>query len=186
MKKLNVFLVVLLVGSFCVWALPGAKRTTEVTTAAQQETAQISSEPATTSQTVSSETQTDYSNLLETLKKSNFIIGSEKIQDITDQVELVVSGIEAQQSVIGYQQSQIEALEKAQKRARFFADFGVAIGFKKNGVTYGATADMGLKFSKGFMLKLGTTYMVGEMKDFKSMQWNLQNLICTATIGWEW
>ncbi len=178
-----------MVGSFCVWALPGAKKTTEVTvqeTAAQPETVQTSSEQPATSPTASSETQIDYSSLLETLKNSNFIIGAEKIEDITNQVELVVAGIEAQRSVIGYQQSQIEALEKAQKRARFFADFGVAIGFKEKGVTYGATADMGVKFSKGFMIKLGTTYMVGEIKDFENMQWNLQNLICTATIGWEW
>lgn len=182
-------MVVLLAACCCVWALPGAKRTTEVTTpseAVQSETAQTSSGQALTSQTASSETQTDFSSLLETLEKSNFIIGSEKIQDITNQVKLVVAGVEAQQSVIGYQQSQIEALEKAQKRARFFADFGVAVGFKEKGVTYGMTADMGLKFSKGFMLKLGTTYMIGELSSLKNMQWNLQNLICTATVGWEW
>lgn len=177
--------MVLLVACSCAWALPGAKKTTEVAqTAVQSATAQISSEPVTTSQTALSETQTDYSSLLETLKKSNFIIGSDKVEEITNQVELVVEGIEAQQAVIGYQQSQIEALEKAQRRTRFFADFGVALGFKDEGVTYGATADLGLKFNKGLMVKLGTTYMVGSISD--SIEWSLENMVVSATIGWEW
>lgn len=172
----------------CAWALPGAKKQAEVKTIETAEASTVTaSEPsATTSPAESEMTAAISDSLLKTLKDSNFVIGTEKINDITEQVELVLAGVEAQASVIDMQQKQIDELEKKNKATRFFADFGVAVGFKDEGVTYGATADMGLKFGKGLLFKVGTTYMIGEFKDFKNVSWSLNNLICTATIGWEW
>ena len=183
-------MVALLVVSCCAWALPGAKKQAEVKTVtettAEASAATTSESSGTTSQSESELMAQLSESLLETLRKSNFVIGTEKIEDITEKVEVVLAGIDAQGAIIEEQSKQIEALEKKNKATRFFADFGVAVGFKDEGVTYGATADMGLKFGKGLLFKVGTTYMIGEFKDIKNVEWSLNNLICTATIGWEW
>lgn len=123
---------------------------------------------------------------MQTLKESNFIIGTEKIEDITAKAEAVIKSAEAQTALVAIQQGQIDVLERQVKSTKFFADFGVAIGFKESGVTYGATMDMGLKIKKGLMLKVGTTYMIGSLSDFTNVSWSLDNMICTCTVGWEW
>ena len=190
MKRLNVFLVALLVVCSCVWALPGAKKTTqakvETVTEKQPSTATTSEQSGTTSQTESELTAQLSESLLQTLKESNFIIGTEKIEDITSKAETLIKTAEAQTALVALQQEQIDILEAQAKKTKFFADFGVAIGFKESGVTYGATMDMGLKIKKGLMLKVGTTYMIGSLSDFSSISWSLDNMIATCTIGWEW
>lgn len=229
MKRLNVFLVVLLAVSCCVWALPGAKKTTQVATAestaqtaeSTSEDLQSSSQKETTATSKNSETSVPVSEdskktetakesenlsqtselnsktavsteklneLLTLLENSNFILGAEKIDTIRQTVEETVEGIssdlELNNALIEAQSGQIEALKRELKTTRFFADAGMAFGFKDQGVMYGVVGDMGIKFGSGLMTKVGVQYMLG---DFKSLpQWSMENMTVSATIGWEW
>ncbi len=129
--------------------------------------------------------------LLTLLENSNFILGAEKIDTIRQTVEETVAGIsdvssdlELNNALIAAQSGQIESLKKELKSTRFFADTGMAFGFKDKGVLYGVVGDMGIKFGSGLMTKVGVQYMLG---DFKSLpQWSIENMTVSATIGWEW
>ncbi len=172
----------------CVWALPGAKKTTEVKQKTevlpeQQETS-TSVESPSLSQSETTGTSTDLDELLTLLEKNNYILGAEKIDTVKKAIEDVSADIGVSNALIEAQMSQIEALKKELASTRFFADLGVAFGFKDVGVNYGVVGDMGIKFGNGLLTKVGVQYMVG---DFKSLpQWSIENMTVSATIGWEW
>lgn len=77
-------------------------------------------------------------------------------------------------------------LKKDAYGTKFFADLGAAFGFKKDAVQYGIVGDMGLKFGKGFLTKVGVQYMLGDIGKFEMPEWSLENMTVNATIGWEW
>lgn len=233
-KKLLILSVALLVVCSCVWALPGAKKTTQVATAESTEQTAESTSPesqdllqskttetskssetsvtvsAEKSQSKTAETATESENLsqnseqnsktavsteklnelLTLLEGSNFILGTEKIEAMKKTVEESVEGIsydlELNNALISAQSSQIESLKKELKATRFFVDAGVAFGFKDKGVTYGVVGDMGLKLGKGFLTKVGVQYMLGDLSNISNLEWSLENMTVSATIGWEW
>ena len=160
-KRLGIFLVVLLVASSFVWALPGAKKKGEVT----EEVTATSSKVVTATTTTSNE-------LSEVLGKidSNIAVSQSTKDELNTKVDAL------------YQDLQ-DALALS-KRTKFFTDIGVAFGLKEKSVQYGFTGDIGVKFGIGLMVKIGAVYMIGN--DFKSINWGLDNLTATATIGWEW
>ncbi len=159
-KKLFVFLSVLLVLSSSVFALAPLKRATAAT-----EVGETSKKAETT-----------------TTETSN---GLSEISDKIDGLLFVSSGTktELNEKVDSLYKDLQDALA-LQKRTRFFADLGAAFGIREKALQYGMTADIGLKFGCGFMCKLGAVYMIGS--DFKNIEWGLDGLTATATVGWEW
>lgn len=218
----------------CAWALPGAKKTSQIVSVeliepTQESTSEAlpqSSQSGTTAASTSSENSVPVSEvkvqdkktetvkesenlsqsseqnsktavsteklneLLTLLEKSNFILGADKIDTIKQTVEQTVEEIsydlELNNALISAQNGQIESLKKELKATRFFVDAGVAFGFKDKGVTYGVVGDMGLKLGKGFLTKVGVQYMLGDLSDIKNLEWNLENMTVSATVGWEW
>ena len=158
-RKFFVFLSLLLVFSLSVSALAPLKTG-------------VKEEAAATSKKAVESTTTTSSDLLEI---------SEKI----DGLLLVSQGTkkELNTSVDALYKDLQDALA-VNKRTRFFADLGAAFGLKEKALQYGATADIGLKFGCGLMVKVGAIYMIGS--DFKNISWGLDNLTATATVGWEW
>lgn len=233
-KRLSILLVVLLAVCSCAWALPGAKKTSQIVSVeliepTQESTSEVlpqSSQSGTTAASTSSENSVPVSEvkvqdkktetvkesenlsqsseqnsktavsteklneLLTLLEKSNFILGADKIDTIKQTVEQTVEEIsydlELNNALISAQNGQIESLKKELKATRFFVDAGVAFGFKDKGVTYGVVGDMGLKLGKGFLTKVGVQYMLGDLSDIKNLEWNLENMTVSATVGWEW
>ncbi len=80
----------------------------------------------------------------------------------------------------------VSDLKKDAYGTKFFADLGAAFGFKKDAVQYGIVGDMGLKFGKGFLTKIGVQYMLGDIGKFEMPKWSLEDMTVQATIGWEW
>ena len=187
-KRLSIFLVALLVVSCCVWALPGAKKVAKETPIAVEEDSQEtqSENSQSSSQTEQTETSKTSDELLKTLKDNNFIIGADKINAIITKIENLESDVAINQTLLANQINQNEELEKKLKATRFFTDFGIAFGFKDKGINYGVVGDMGIKFGKGFLTKVGVQYMLGDFSNIKNLQWSLENMTVQATVGWEW
>lgn len=187
-KRLSIFLVVLLVASCCVWALPGAKKAVKETPVVEEEAPQISTsvDSQNSSQSEATETSIDLDEALKILKGNNFIIGAEKINAVATAVEEVASNQELNNALIATQNQQIESLKKEVNATRFFADLGVAFGFKDKGINYGVVGDMGLKLGKGFITKVGVQYMLGDLSNISNLQWSLENMTVQTTVGWEW
>ena len=162
-RKFFVLLSLFLVLSSSVFALAPLKATTVSTASANKETATI-------------ETSSDSSTLSE-------------IEEKIDSLLLVTGGTKEglKEDLNSYADSLYLQLQKAlaeSTKTKFFADLGVAFGLREKELEYGMTGDIGLRFGKGFMIKVGAVYMVGS--DFKNITWGLDNLTATATIGWEW
>lgn len=198
-RKLSVFLLVLLVVSCCVWALPGAKKATAiqeevVVEGGVQETStsqdlQSQSLPETT------ETLTTLNELMEYLKKNNFILGNQQIGNVAEKVEKAIenvsSDIDITNTLLLAQQEQIEALKKDALSTRFFADFGVAVGFKEDDIRLGMLGEMGIKFGKGWLLKTGVQWMAVDGSQIKTLfktapSFKIEDMTITCTFGYEW
>lgn len=113
---------------------------------------------------------------------------SSELSEISDKIDgllLVSQGTkdELNEQVDGLYKDLQDALA-ASTRTKFFADLGAAFGVKEKTLTYGVTGDIGLRFGKGLMFKIGAIYMVGN--DFQNISWGIENLTMTATVGWEW
>ena len=187
-KRLGIFLVALLVVSCCVWALPGAKKAVKETPVAMEESAQETplENSQNSSQTEQTETSETSDELLKTLKGNSFIVGADKINAIITKMEDLENDVAMNQALLATQINQNEELEKKLKATRFFMDFGVAFGFKDKGINYGVVGDMGLKFGKGFLTKVGVQYMLGDLSNIGNLQWSLENMTVQTTVGWEW
>ena len=186
LRRLNILLVVLLVASSSAWALPGAKKTTQVVTAPEevQETSTSEDSQTLTESEVReiSTSLTKLSNLLE----ENSILWGDKIEAVKEAATDVSYDVAVNNALIAAQGEQIESLKKELKKTRFFVDFGVAFGFKEKAITYGAVADMGMKIGTGLLVKTGVQYMIGDFSNLANVEWSLDNLSVSATIGWEW
>ena len=158
-KKLSVLLSLLLVFSLSVFALAPLK------TGVKEEVTATSKKAETTT----TETSNELSEISDKIDSLLFV-GSGTKTELNEKVDSL------------YQDLQ-DALA-LNKRTRFFADLGAAFGLKEKALQYGMTADIGLKFGCGLMVKVGAIYMIGS--DFKNISWGLDNLTATATVGWEW
>lgn len=186
-KRLSILLVVLLVVSSFVWALPGAKKTTQVQATAVEE-AQETSTSADSQTLTESEVKEISTSLtkLSSLLEENSILWGDKIEAVKEAATDVSYDVAVNNALIAAQGEQIESLKKELKKTKFFVDFGVAFGFKEQAITYGTVADMGMKLGKGLLIKTGVQYMMGNFADITNMSWSLDNLTVSATVGWEW
>ena len=158
-KKFFVLLSLFLVLSSSVFALAPLKRATA-------ETASTASAKAETNTTTTSSDLSEISEKIDGL----LLVSQGTKNELNEQVDALYKDLQ-------------DALKKSTK-TKFFADPGVAFGLKEKALNYGVTGDIGLRFGKGLMLKVGAVYMVGS--DFTNISWGLDNLTATATIGWEW
>jgi len=183
-KRLSILLVVLLVVSSFVWALPGAKKTTEVVAQSEPATS-TSADSLNSTESEAKEISTSLTELLKLLENKTALWGSqiEAVKEAATDVSYDVNMSNALNLTLT---EQVDSLKKELNKTRFFVDFGVAFGFKEKAITYGAVADMGMKFGKGFIVKTGVQYMVGDFSDIKNVSWSLDNLTVSATVGWEW
>ena len=132
------------------------------------------------SEETQSEQSTDSQQTLTSLDGKVVIFGS--------QLETVKKDVEDVQSAMALLISKNEQLEKSLKKAngtKFFADFGVAVGFGESSIMYGLTGDIGMRFGGSFMIKTGVPYMVGNFGSI-DLGWDLKKMTVNATVGWEW
>ena len=143
-------------------------------TPTQTQETQISSEET------QKEQSTDSQQTLTSLDGKVVIFGS--------QLETVKKDVEDVQSAMALLIAKNEELETSLKKAngtKFFADFGVAVGFGEASVMYGLTGDIGMRFGGSFMVKTGVQYMVGSFGSL-NLGWDLKKMTVNATVGWEW
>ena len=158
-RKFFVLLSLFLVLSSSVFALAPLKR-------AATEAVSTTSAKAETNTTTTSSDLSEISEKIDGL----LLVSKGTKDELNEQVDALYADLQA-------------ALKESTK-TKFFCDLGAAFGVKDKALTYGVTGDMGLRFGKGLMVKIGTIYMVGN--DFQDISWGLENLTMTATIGWEW
>ncbi len=188
-KKLSIFLLVLLVASSFAWALPGAKKTNQAATptaAAEVPETSTSAESQSSTESAPSATSISSEELLALMEKNNYLWGADDIKEVKSLVEDVALDTEFTNALVAAQTEQIDSLKKELKATRFFADAGVAFGFNEGGINYGVAGDMGIKFGKGLITKVGVQYMLGNLADIMDLQWNIENMTVQATVGWEW
>ena len=160
-----------MVASSFAWALPGAKKTSQSAVPATEPVQETSTSVESQNSTESVQTETSKSSeeLLALLEKNNYIWGTDDIKGVKSAVEDVALDIEINNALIATQSQQIDALKKELKSTRFFADAGVAFGFKEDGINYGLAGDMGIKFGKGLITKVGVQYMLGNLADITNL-----------------
>lgn len=168
MKKLAVVLSIFLLLSCSAFALAPLKGifSKDATVAAAEtstSTTSVSKETSTT------ESASDLSTVLEKID-GNIAVSKSTKAELNEKVDALYNDLQQALAV--------------NKRTRFFADLGVAFGLQEKTLNYGMTGDIGLKFGCGLMIKVGAVYMIGN--DFKSINWSLDGLTATATVGWEW
>lgn len=179
LKKYFMFFVVLVLVSVQVFAWPLKSTEKEVTP--NEETIQnVSSEKSTETLTVL-ETQSTNSLTASDLEGRTVVMGKdlatlkEQFYTLEDSVALLIED----------NRKLNEELDK-EKGQKFFADLGLAFGVSEGSIMYGAVGDIGMRFGKGLMLKLGGQYMLGSFSDITKFNWSIDNLTVNATIGWEW
>lgn len=154
------------------------------------------------------ELQKDLATMSETLRSLQAEVDSTKVMtsgkkdeidslvgQIASDVEIVLADLDEKEAIItelaeanSAQADQIAYLQgKYDKEisTKFFANAGVAIGFKGNAPTWGVTGNLGLRFGKGLLVGTGVQYMVGTFTD-KPFDLGIDNLSINVTIGWEW
>lgn len=167
MKKLAVVLSIFLLLSCSAFALAPLKGIFS-----KDATAAVETSTSTTSDAKATNTTESVSDLSTVLDKidGNIAVSKSTKAELNEKVDALYNDLQHALAV--------------NKRTRFFADLGVAFGLKEKTLNYGATADIGLKFGCGLMVKVGAVYMIGA--DFKNIKWGLDGLTATATVGWEW
>lgn len=175
LKKLFMFCVVSVLVSVSVMAWPVSL--TKPTVAFQTSTETTVSE--------STETSTETSSNSTSSSKENEIdIESKKVLKGEDLEIFKVVYSDLKTNVADLQEENAKLLKET--RSKFFADLGLAFGFKDKAVNFGFAGDIGMRFGSSLMGKLGATYMFGSFADIKNISWNIENLTVSATVGWEW
>ena len=175
LKKLFMFCVVSVLVSVSVmaWPISLTKPTTAFQTVEK------------TTSTESTETSTGTSNSSTESSKANEIdIDSKSVLKGEDLAVFKVVYADLKTNVADLQKENAELLKET--KSKFFADLGLAFGFKNESVNYGFAGDVGIRFGKSFIGKVGATYMFGSFSDIKNISWNIENLTVSATVGWEW
>lgn len=132
----------------------------------------------------------------ETVESSNQSKPSQKSEEVSNEYVMTSNDLEGMKVVKGEDletlKKSFSTLEKnvsdllAETGNKFFADIGVAFGFVDKTMHYGLCGDMGMRFGKGLMLKVGAQYMIGSFADIKNIGWDINKLSLNTTIGWEW
>lgn len=190
MKKLSLFLLVLLLGACCVWAFPFSKNSQEKSgsTSSTEETddlwdqvqSQISSEtgPAETSQALS--------NLLEDLQ-DNSRLTKTQLSELISKLEVLQEDIDTVNADSRAKDEQIAELSKKANGFHFYVNGGAVLGFKNTLPTLGAVCNVGVKFAGGWTAGTGVQYSIvtfGGDKKF-DFGWDIDKLSITATFGYE-
>lgn len=175
LKKLFMFCVVSVLVSVSVmaWPISFTKPTAGVMTNTSEsvtESTETSSETSNSSTASSTEPEID--------------LESKKVLKGEDLEVFKIVYADLKQNVSDLQSENAKLLKET--KSKFFADLGLAFGFKNKSVTYGFAGDIGMRFGKSFIGKLGATYMFGSFSDIKNISWNIENLTVSATVGWEW
>ena len=210
-RKSMAFLLVLLVVSSWLWAFPGRKQQKELAIQEEfpEEVIQISSEPE--AKTESSVLRTDSEELMrlpeETVTAeldSADIINNDAVLDELRQLleEQVTDQFEAESDIerLRAQNEEISALNSSQAdeiaylkgrldkelSSKFFADLKGIIGFRDKIPEWGIGGDIGIRFGSGLMISAGASYMIGSFLSPPKAVWDLDDLILSIGIGWEW
>lgn len=173
------FFVVLVLVSVQVFAWP--QKSTEKESVKKEETTQnVSSEKSTETSTIS-ETQSTVSLTASDLEGRTVVMGKdlatlkEQFYTLEDSVALLIED-----------NRKLNAELDKEKGQKFFADLGLAFGINEGSLLYGVVGDIGMRFGRGLMLKVGGQYMLGSIAKIPSFNWSVDNLTVNATIGWEW
>lgn len=179
MKKTLVFGLILAICCSSVFALP-KKASSEVQPEVMPvtEPSKVSSEPVTETSEPVTETSPELETLLTNLE-GKFVITGSTLKNLQNEF----ANFKGDYEQLKTDYSSLKDEMSKVNRTRFFLDLGAAFSFKEEGLAYGMTGDMGLKFGKGFKTQMGITYM---MEDIMKPSWNLSNMIVTTTVGWEW
>ena len=177
MKKLAALSLILLLLSGSVFALAPLRASTSE--AAQESAATVSTSSTTLSTGEPSGTTNDYEELLKAFENRGYFVSKGTLSELENGVVSLYEDYLEKAALA-------DAYKSETTKTRFFADFGVAFGFSEKTILYGATADFGLKLGRGLMIKTGATYMIGDFSDFKNVEWSLDKLTVSATVGWEW
>lgn len=194
-RKLSVFFLVLLVASFSLWALPGARKSEEKAaqeavpqvTAGQAQVALTSKDSTTPSEEELNRISQSLNGLYELLNSSKFVMGADKIEKLGSNVDNLRDDIAIQNALFEAQTAEIERLKKEAMKTRFFADFGVSAGVKEDTVKLGLLGEMGVKVGKGLLIKTGVTWSAFDAKDLiKVPELKIEDLTMSCAIGWQW
>lgn len=174
LKKLFMFCVVSVLVSVSVMAWP--VRFTKPTTGIMTNTEE--------SVTESTETSNEISNNSTESSTEEIDLDSKKVLKGEDLEVFKIVYADLKKNVSDLQSENAKLLKET--KSKFFADLGLAFGVKNKAVTYGFAGDIGMRFGKSFIGKIGATYMFGSFSDIKNISWDIENLTVSATVGWEW
>lgn len=183
MKKLLVVFLSLLVfcsTAFCLAPLKGFLKTETQSTVAdlltEQSGSKKTSKTSETTSTSSDDIENEiFSSLDEYLSDKTILLPSQKAELKSMIEEAIVES-----------STLVDNLKKDAYGTKFFANLGAAFGFKKDAIQYGVVGDMGFKFGKGFLAKVGVQYMLGDIGKMEMPKWSLEDMTVQTTIGWEW
>ena len=186
-KQLAVFSVVLLLVCSSAWAIPGIRKTSDEKPSAESTPEVIIIE---NSESEVKANYVSYEELSQILDGKIKVLGAERIDSILATVDNLEKTVNEQNDEIERQEKEIAEVKAAYAKevgTKYFADLGMAFGFKADKLQYGFCADMGLRFGKGLMVKTGVQYMVADVGKFELPKFDsLEPMTVNVTVGWEW
>lgn len=152
-----------------------------------KETSTISVETPTVSETSSTGSEASaIDEILEAIEKSGAFMLPGQLKALKEELKAELTAVADD---FDAHINQLEAdLQKEKYGSKFFADLGLAFGLK-DAVQFGFCGDIGMRFGKGLMFKVGGQYMVGDTREVIGIlghNWSLANATVQTTIGWEW
>lgn len=193
-KHFVVFCVVCLLASSFAWAIPGIKQTSAEKPSATSTPEVIIIE---NSESEAKANYVSYEELSQILDGKIKVLGAERIDSILTTVDALEKTVNEQNDEIERQEQEIAEVKVAYAEVKaayekeigtkYFADLGMAFGFRSDKLQYGFCADMGLRFGRGLMVKTGVQYMVADVGKFELPKFDsLEPMTVNVTVGWEW
>jgi len=142
------------------------------------------SKGSSTSQGDSSQALSEISTTLDgrsLLTKGDIAAIGERLEVVSQGVEVMAKDIEEKQQIID---AQAEQVAKA-KKAKFYASIGGVVGFKDSEPQWGLSTDMGVRFGGGLMVGAGLGYMVGSFTELPT-EFDVDGLTIRLSVGKEW
>lgn len=182
-KRLSIFLLVLLVASFCVWAFPG--RLTRSPDALQVDTSDpvVPVElPKTDSGMIPETDLTESSTAL--LEEVAAEVDPEVVQDleaIRDNLAALEAVSQGKDAVIDTLADENVALAVAAEEAgsKAFLMIDSILGFEQGAPTYGVGVSLGVRLGDSLMIHAGADYDLNRALDFGLDRWTFR-----AGLGW--